>query len=479
MILFKCAKCGAVIDAQDEYAGCQAACTYCGAEQEIPAATDPSCVLVFTESSPATGTPMTAAELHVRIEEGTVRPSDLIWSDGMWQPLDAVFELPERPDESALREDVPELATAFEELAPLGGAEKLPRLRRRKGRVGVAAIKAAEGAPTGRAGRLRRHAKTALAVIVLLIGAFCALKVVNVSMGRTATLVVRNDTADRVSVSLPGGKKADIAPGGSAVAAEIAVAVKGGGRLSWTAAAEGASRETVNITLAPKCVTVVGLGEAQFPLLAADFDPAALGEVAQEACQAFRQQLAAAEMPQAVAALCTRADQCLKDALVEYSPLHCFTEKECRLDLYLASASSGVRPFKPAVDGDRRQILLPPTGSTFAVQDDKFVFSAELKLASASVAVKGVAVALPGDFKIGGDGVLSLTRSLRNDIDAFLLMNAPVKLSLDGKEFNGRWCLEAHCVSGNWRCEWRLLPRADVKDKPLVVAAPGQRPRLP
>ena len=118
MILFKCIKCGAVIDAQDEYVGCQAACTYCGAEQEIPTASDPSCVLVFTESSPPTGTPMTAAELHVRIDEGTVRPSDLIWSDGMWQPLNAVFELPEPKEIAGHREEVPELAVAFEELPP-------------------------------------------------------------------------------------------------------------------------------------------------------------------------------------------------------------------------------------------------------------------------------------------------------------------------------------------------------------------------
>ena len=480
MILFKCTKCGAVMDAQDEYAGCQAACTYCGTEQQIPAESDPSCVLVFTESSPATGTPMTAAELHVRIEEGTVRPSDLIWAEGMWQPLNAVFELPDQGNDGDLREDIPELATAFEELSPVSGAEKLPRLRRKKGHPAGDPAIAARGAEAGpKATGLRRYSQTAAAVLVLLIGFFCALKVVNASLGRTATLVVRNGTGDRVAVTLPGGKKANIPPDGHTVAGEIAVAVHGGHRLSYVAAAEGAVPETMNVTLAPKCVTVAGLGEAQFMLLTADFVPAGLAQRTEEACQGLKRQLAAGESPLALNQFYARLDQFLKESLVEYSPLHCFTEKDYRLDFYLANTTASVHPFKPAGDGDRRQILLPPTGATFQVQNDKFTFNAELKLTAATVSVKGLNMILFDKLAAGGDATLTFARDARNDVTATLLMARKENFSHGGRSLAGQWCLKASCTNGAWQWRWELVEGASAQGRTLLVVSPGQPPRFP
>jgi len=87
MILFRCERCGRAFRVEDRFAGGAADCEHCGHHIRIPQESDPDVVLVFKAGESEEGTPLTRTQVAEAFERGLLRPTDLIFENGMWRPL--------------------------------------------------------------------------------------------------------------------------------------------------------------------------------------------------------------------------------------------------------------------------------------------------------------------------------------------------------------------------------------------------------
>ncbi|MBQ7176876.1 MAG: hypothetical protein IJS08_05605, partial [Victivallales bacterium] len=115
-ILFKCKVCGraCVAGAPGEECSC-----VCGALDTAPQASDADCALVYKDGYPNEGLPITLGELGKQIAEGNFVPLDLIFYNGIWQPLNMVFDIPATPDVEVSSGD--EIALKWKELPAVEG----------------------------------------------------------------------------------------------------------------------------------------------------------------------------------------------------------------------------------------------------------------------------------------------------------------------------------------------------------------------
>ncbi|MBO4512446.1 MAG: hypothetical protein J5746_06740 [Victivallales bacterium] len=115
-ILFKCKVCGraCVAGAPGEECACA-----CGALQAAPQASEEDCALVYKDGYPNEGLPITLGELGKQIAEGNFVPLDLIFYNGIWQPLNMVFEIPATPEVEVSSGD--EIALKWKELPAAEG----------------------------------------------------------------------------------------------------------------------------------------------------------------------------------------------------------------------------------------------------------------------------------------------------------------------------------------------------------------------
>jgi len=109
-------------------AGANATCSVCGNTVQIPAESDPNCVLVYFNGCEENGEALTMEELGERVNAGQLTAEDLVWQGDAWHPLGEIYSVSAAPP--APRESDLELAMHQQDLPAIqpssGKADAVP-----------------------------------------------------------------------------------------------------------------------------------------------------------------------------------------------------------------------------------------------------------------------------------------------------------------------------------------------------------------
>ncbi|MBO7742358.1 MAG: hypothetical protein J6S21_07380 [Victivallales bacterium] len=176
-------------------------CRHCGNNIPVPSQSDPDCCLIFREGDEGAGIALSVESVPQRIADGQLRPYDLMLSNGVWHPLDELYDLTDYlPPPPAMNEDEPELAISFRERTPVRGFKRLPKWKTVPGQPGSnAALK-----------RLMLWIKVIAALTVLALGALAALYLRNYINSDFACLQTRNHTGKTIAVLVEKSERGEV-----------------------------------------------------------------------------------------------------------------------------------------------------------------------------------------------------------------------------------------------------------------------------
>ena len=376
MVLFKCGKCGRILQAQDADAGAEMQCASCGTAQPVPPASDPDCHLIYSETAPEPTFAVTDEQFAALIADKKLGADDLMYHEGGWKQLGSLYELPLK-ELPAVNQDQPEIAVALRELKPLDGFPKLPR----KGggwfgwfsKKGAAAASSGpeEAVPLGR--RILNWCKVALALAVVCYGVYRAMLIYNYFNKKFASVAVYNQTAKPMYFTRDGNESEPrlVSPTSPGVFTDINVPWSwhtsldywpGDGK-SLGMPAKPADHKTVKVPVAPMQDTVVNLeGAGKFHSLSKDAKQTleATEPLPKEYKDMLLKQLNANQAPEAAREILDAVlAKVAEPQFVAVTGVF-FHEREFRFDLL--NIGDGDRKPRPAPKADdKRPYLVPPT----------------------------------------------------------------------------------------------------------------------
>ncbi len=229
----------------------------CGAVMEAPAASESDCVLVYKDGFPNEGLPITLDELGRQVAAGGFVPLDLIHYNGIWQPLNMVFNMPEQPEIKVDTRD--EIALKWKELRPAPGFAS-------SGSVNMGGIKGVLNDLWHWFLRMRKFRyKTpmqkiayvlAFLVLAFLLYTFLVGKLLNRILWRPAYVAVYNSGDSELKARLM-GRKLNIAPGNVGVFQDLFVSFPG----SHTLKLNGADgKKSIRVPVRPDFDVLVNPG---------------------------------------------------------------------------------------------------------------------------------------------------------------------------------------------------------------------------
>ncbi len=191
MIVFKC-ECGVPTSASAEAAGQACTCPACGKPCQVPAQSDPDCVLIYKSGLPETGQVITTDALTDQVAKGELKAYDLIHYDNEWRPLDDIFEMPAVAPVVADEGAGPEIAVHFAELPPIPGHVSLKKNCLRNGWKALVLWQRRQRAVKHKP-IWQRICYYLLVLIVLALGYYLGIgKIINYALGRPCYVAVFN-----------------------------------------------------------------------------------------------------------------------------------------------------------------------------------------------------------------------------------------------------------------------------------------------